>query len=114
LGTNSTQIATTAFVIANGGMGVSAQAWTDVTASRAFTTTYTNSTGRGIMVSVLLSPGASNLFQAVTVGGTQIALIPNLNAGAPTPFSFIVQSGATYSIAGGTGSPSISSWVELR
>ena len=34
-----------------GGIGTGSQAWTNVTASRAFSTTYTNTTGKPIMVS---------------------------------------------------------------
>ena len=113
-GTNTTQIATTAFAIANGGMGSSAQAWTNETASRAFGTPYTNSTGRGIQVCVQLVSGTSNLQQAVTVGANIIAYIPNYNSLPPFPFTFIVPSGATYSITGGAGGPSIGSWWELR
>ena len=113
-GTNTTQIATTAFAIANGGMGSSAQAWTNETGSRAFGTPYTNSTGRGISVCVSLISGSGSLEQAVTVGGNIIAYIPNYNSLPPFPFTFNVPSGATYSITGGAGGPSIGSWWEMR
>jgi hypothetical protein len=114
VGTNTTQIATTAFAIANGGMGSAAQAWTNETVSRAFGTTYTNGTGKGISVCVSLISGSGNLQQAVTVGGNIIAYIPNYNSLPPFPFTFNVPSGATYSITGGAGGPLIGSWWEMR
>lgn len=96
------------------GMG---QTWQDVTASRAVSTTYTNSTGRPIMVSVMsiqsgttgsdvnrvrLNVSGVGVFDEYKAPGSQesranaIAIVPN---------------GATYSVSVATN---LSRWMELR
>lgn len=86
------------------------QTWTNVTSSRANGTSYTNSTGRPIMVAIsAYSSGANG---SVSVGGVTIFN----SLGRSTyfnylPINFIVPSGASYSTS---GLDSIALWVELR
>ena len=72
-GTNTTQIATTANVY-NSVIGFG-QTWQNVTASRANGTTYTNSTGKPIMISVNVGNASTSVKGSfsVTVNGVQIA-----------------------------------------
>jgi hypothetical protein len=95
----------------------SGQTWQDVTASRALSTTYTNSTGKDIMVSAW-SVGAINTYgiYSATVSGTVVASSPQTNSfnGSALQVALngvIVPAGATYSIAGNIG---LSKWFELR
>ena len=85
------------------------QTWTNVAASRAFATTYTNSTGRPIFVYVQ-STGASSSMTA-TVAGVIVAGA-NTTSTASVVY-FIVPSGATYVVAQ-VGGVSIVRWAELR
>lgn len=113
-GTNTTQVASTAFVQA-AALGVG-QAWADFTASRSVGTLYTNTTGRMIMVSVATgSSSAATTYQA-EVGGVPVAMVyPNVGASdiriGP---SFMVPPGATYMIRVTAGSIAIAQWSELR
>jgi len=96
------------------------QTWSDVTASRTMGTTYTNSTGRPIAVSI--NP---NLPQATTwhgvgfrINGAEVATsrcYGNYGTFAERPNMFIVvPDGATYSLNIIAGSPTIIYWRELR
>lgn len=101
-GTDTTRAVTPAgFAAASLGIG---QTWTDVTSSRSSGTTYTNSTGKPIMVSITGTLGSGT---TCTVGGVTIMSYGATNA--PLFFSFIVPNGKTYSV-----SSSLSLWVELR
>jgi hypothetical protein len=83
-------------------LGAGGQSWTLVTGSRASGTTYTNNTGKPIMVAVTSVFSSSN----VTVNGVIIASPGTTQANT---VSFIVPPSATYSVTG------ISSfrWAEL-
>jgi hypothetical protein len=88
------------------------QTWTDLTASRALSTTYTNSTGHPIAVSVYWQ--ATSLGTATaTVSGLQIAATAIAASAASNSggLSFVVPVGATYSVACGV---SFTRWSELR
>ena len=87
------------------------QTWQDLTASRVVSTTYTNSTGKPILVSYQVS-GANSASATATVDGIIIANVTN-NSQYVTrvPMSFIVPNGSTYSIVGTTTG---FKWVELR
>lgn len=92
-----------------GGVG---QAWVDVTASRSASTTYTNSTGRPIMVNVNTALGANERLR-VTVAGVAIAdSHVSVTGGAKAYVSFIVPNGATYIVELPAGTFEI--WSELR
>ena len=94
------------------------QTWVDLTDSRAFDTDYTNNTGRPIMVNA--APygyevtGGEKI--AAYVNGVLVYAVQGATSGAnhyqTYNVSFIVPSGATYSIAG--LNRSLFHWSELR
>jgi len=95
------------------------QTWQDVTASRAIGTTYTNSTGRPIMVSVSAS-GNGGFIQAILIG--QISGVTVISNGANSgtaggatyaSFTLIVPSGSSYNATNGNGC-TLQTWFELR
>lgn len=89
----------------------SGQTWQDVTGSRSFGVTYTNTTGRPIMVS--LYPGAlSNRTYSLTVNGQQIASVAYGTATVQVPMVGIIPTGATYQAS--TDSGTLEKWTELR
>jgi len=109
--TNTTQIATTAFVLAN---TISAgQTWQTVTGSRALNTNYTNSTGKPIMVNIMINQGSggSGRFRvdSIDVSGQNLA-----NVGLPVMISAIVPPSSVYQMATVSGSQTIVFWAELR
>ena len=93
-----------------GGSG-SNQTWQNVTASRALSTTYTNSTGRPIFV--IVGP-AGNINQTITftVSGVNAYSMPGSGSGIGMPAAVVVPAGATYSCTFSNGSLSL--WTELR
>ena len=109
-GTNTTQLATTAFVLANqSGLGIG-QTWQSMLGSRALGTTYTNSTGKPIEVSVSTNASSDTNSLEVTVGGVSI-LNDRSSSGTSGHATFIVPAGATYSVASGK---TLNRWAELR
>lgn len=96
------------------------QTWTDVSASRALGTTYTNDTGKGIELSVLgYTNGGSGGAMYCTINGSASVYFANWQTpGGSYPFAgtIIVPAGATYSVSFAitTGSPTLSTWYELR
>lgn len=102
-----------------GAIGVD-QTWQNVLGSRANNTTYTNTTGRPIMVSVTntgTNAGTTSIYGyvnglKVTVNGS------TYTSGGTASFAiatFIVPPGGTYSVAaGGISSFAITNWAELR
>ena len=92
------------------------QTWQNVTSSRSLGTTYTNSTGRSIEVSISLPDTVSqNPTVTINVGGVDI-LINNYDLGdgvGSFSHSFVVPVGATYRIS--VDIPvQITLWAELR
>jgi hypothetical protein len=67
-------------------------------------TTYTNSTGKPIVVQGYFNVSVST---SITVGGVSVPTIAT-NAQAYIPFFFVVPNGLTYSVTGAT------LWAELR
>ena len=104
---NSTKISTTAYV-QNMAIGWG-QTWTNVTSSRALSTTYTNSTGKPIQIAVGLNGGAPDAFsyQVIIDGNTVIST----GSDHGMTLTFIIPSGSTYRIQ---SSDSLGSWWELR
>jgi hypothetical protein len=94
------------------------QTWQNVTASRAVSTTYTNTTGRPIVVAISGSIGSfANYNIVLSVDGVIVeAPAGSLNGdgAAPNSVSAIVPNGATYRVAPNAGTLSINYWVELR
>lgn len=93
------------------GLGIGGEVWNDVTSSRALGTTYTNSRGYPIMISVFGSgAGASDI--QITVNGTKI-YHNNAQwngAGAIPGGCLIIPNGATYSVSLAS---SLVKWFEL-
>lgn len=98
----------------NGATGLAPQAWSNLTASRAIGTTYTNSTGRPIKV--FLSSNNSNVAFAywnAVVAGVTIGFGAQAPAvGATMSLYFEVPKGATYSVAHGNGATNPTTWFE--
>lgn len=91
------------------GIGVN-QTWQDVTASRAFGVTYTNTGSKPIVFSV--KPGSGTGYISLLVGGTEVAYATS-GSGVLATGTVIVPPGGTYRANIISGSPAIS-WVELR
>ncbi len=86
------------------------QTWQDVTASRIIGTTYTNSTGKPIMIAISLGINAGQSF-TFTIGGTTVRSVVSGGAAWFDGGMFIVPNGVTYSA---TGTASKNQWAELR
>lgn len=80
----------------------------NLTASRAFSTNYTNSTGRAIFVSVSTSAPAAQQITAF-VNGVAVATITE-GSDSNQCLYFMVEPGATYQVTGN----SLVSWFEFR
>jgi hypothetical protein len=113
VGDNTTKVATTAFVKSKSeadSIGVG-QTWQDVTASRTLGVTYTNSTGKPIVVTVTHQNG-NNMSCSFTINSvrTHYFWINTFdNYGTAYTTTAIVPNGATYSAAG-----VLNKWMELR
>lgn len=96
----------------NVGLGIS-QTWQDMTASRALSTDYTNSTGAPIMLSVCYSLTTSGAI-AILINGVEMAYAQGENvASIKRTLCIVVPNGAVYRV-NPTNSPTISYWRELR
>jgi hypothetical protein len=96
------------------GIGVG-QTWTDVSGSRAVSTTYTNSTGKPILLSVQGTASVVGMYVIFTVGG--VAIASGTAGGTSSGFAganIIIPVGATYSFAPNTGSLTSLKVFELR
>jgi hypothetical protein len=95
------------------GMG---QSWQDVKASRAALTTYTNSTGKAIVVNVTVQVTSAPANAILTINGT--IDVAGSNTTTTTNWAsvlVVVPAGATYSLKTSLGSVSaIINWYELR
>ena len=90
------------------------QSWTDVTASRAKATTYTNSTGKPIMVAVTCSSsGAPSPYTVSAYVGSVIVSQASTGFDADN-LTWIVPNGSTYKIELSSTATTISIWAELR
>jgi hypothetical protein len=96
-------------------LGASGQTWTDVLVSRALSTTYTNSTGKPIFVSIIATQNSSSSgITSLTVGGVVISRHYSASASSTlTSVSGIVPPNQTY-IVTTTNSITLSIWSELR
>lgn len=112
-GDNSTKFATTAYV-QNMGLGWG-QTWQDVLASREKSKTYTNSTGKPIMVKVFMANVGASSDAYLYVDGIIVDRQngDTTNGGAGATMSAIVPSGSTYKVEG-TRTLTGGIWVELR
>ena len=93
------------------------QTWQSVTGSRALNTTYTNSTGRPIMVSMTVARTADFANATLSVGGVAacVAGAGSVQNGFTlhSNFSAIIPNSTTYVVTT-SGSVSLTSWAELR
>lgn len=89
------------------------QTWTNVTASRVKGTTYTNTTGRPIYVSISMSAGGGTTTNTLTINGIVVSTISgDDNYNPAQTLTGIVQNNETYVVS--TGGSSVSVWAELR
>lgn len=89
-----------------------AQTLTNVTGSRSAGTTYTNSTGKPIVVYAYGVTTAANGYISLTIGGNPQALTPQALSSSGVGVSGVIPAGATYQI--NTGSATLNTWFELR
>jgi len=80
--------------------------------SRAYGTTYTNSTGKPIYVYISTSNSAGVTF-TLNVNGTSQALAAT-GAASDAWISFVVPNGHTYSVSVSGGTPTFNYWYEMR
>ena len=93
-------------------IGAGATAYTDQTANRSLSTSYTNQTGRPLFVAYNVYIAASGGWFYAYINGTQVAQISNqATVGEQVSYSYIVPPGATYEIATNAGG-SLQSWFE--
>ncbi|MHB2082152.1 hypothetical protein [Pseudomonas asiatica] len=91
-----------------------AQTWQDVTASRAFDTTYTNTTGRPIQVSInTRDPSTGNLAASLFVNGVKIAYY-YMSSGSQSTLTAVIPPDATYKLTRDDTNDVIMVWAELR
>ncbi|HBO3938723.1 TPA: hypothetical protein L4T48_002269 [Pseudomonas aeruginosa] len=86
------------------------QTWQNVTANRAKATTYTNTTGRPIYVSVLYRDDATTGVASFSIGSLS-TVAPDMQSLQHSWFSAVIPNGETYMISGGLN---LSAWWELR
>ena len=109
----STQLATAVQPI---GVG---QTWQNLIGSRTSGTTYTNSTGRPIFVSIQINTNASGAaYVNFSVDGTNFGYWGQGSGGSPSTLystfcTQVIPSGSTYT-ATSTGNVTIAQWFELR
>lgn len=84
------------------------QTWQNVSASRAASVTYTNTTGRPIQISVGLN-GAGPGSRTLTIGGIGFARTLPDAASSGVHFDLTIPTGATYSFNG-----TFTYWFKLR
>lgn len=90
------------------------QAWQDFTGSRTWATTYTNTTGRPIQISIATrDPVAGNLGSNLYVSGVKVANF-YLSGSSQATVTAIVPPGATYQLTRDDTNDTILLWVELR
>lgn len=100
-------------VIAENGLGYS-QTWQDVTASRALSVVYTNTTGKPIFISIRVSGASVSNDATITVDGVSIGswALSSTNSKVFT-LTAIVPNGSAYRLST-TLSSTIIAWSELR
>jgi hypothetical protein len=113
IGTNSTQVATTAYADRAAFTGAT---WQNLTGSRAKTTVYTNSSGRAIAVTIIATGAAAgdcfSLLTGSVSGGfsTQARIV----GGDCFMNSIIVAPSGTYQMNDRIGTTTVVAWYELR
>jgi hypothetical protein len=102
-------------------LGTSGQTWQNVAGSRAVGTTYTNTTGKPILVQVTSNSSVGNNIARLTIDGIIVSAFKDndyYTASAATPHnvtnSGIVPPSSTYSITNSNSGTTIVYWAELR
>ena len=91
------------------------QTWVDVTSTRALATTYTNSTGKPIQVSIFGGPAsANNVGYILTVDGTAIRFTYTTSGLFTSAANVIIPPGSTYRVVATNGNLPLYGWWELR
>lgn len=94
------------------------QSWVDVTSSRSIGSTYTNNTGRPIMVSIYGGNTGATSYLTLSVGGIVVCRSQGdtTNGSAQTSMVSIVPNGITYQVNGTKNmNPANGAiWAELR
>lgn len=111
-GTNTTQLATTAYAM-GAGIG-SNQTWQDVTASRSAGTTYTNSTGKPIFISIV-GPANTSVTRTISLTiDSKLVMRMHLDNSSNKGYSVsgLVPNGSSYFLTE-TGN-TFTNWSELR
>ena len=91
------------------------QTWQNMTSSRAIGTSYTNSTGRTIMVIVSGTGGGANGLWGVTINSAVSYYTPSTyTASVWTACEFIVPAGQTYALSQQGSNATLQNWSELR
>ena len=113
LTSNGSTLSWTASSTIASGIGVN-QTWQNVTASRAFATTYTNDTGKPIMVAVT---GSGTVVSGVGyvymyIDNVEITANGSYGQSAPVNVTLIVPAGSTYKAT--QLQASLNKWFELR
>jgi hypothetical protein len=92
------------------GVGIN-QTWQNMTGSRALSTTYTNSTGKPIMISITTNTDSgSGQALGITVAGV-LVVDDRSTSGVSQTSAVIIPDGATYSAA---SNRTLRLWAELR
>jgi len=112
--TTLTLQATTGTMALQGDVIGLSQTWQNLTASRALSTTYTNSTGKPILVQVFCTAATVNAQTTLTINSVVVAT--HCLAGSTTGGTVygIVPNSGTYSVAQAGASAAIQIWTELR
>lgn len=90
------------------------QLWQTVTGSRSMGTTFTNTTGKPILINVigqLVNLGAELV---VITGGVTVYGSPTSAANSFSTLLALIPPGATYAVSANAGGSTLSAWVELR
>lgn len=90
------------------------QSWQDVTASRALATTYYNTTGRPITVSISSNNSVANGYATLAINGTLFTSTNQTSGNRASAIVAIIPPGNTYAFANGSGVTTIVYWFELR
>lgn len=89
------------------------QAWQNLTGTRALSTTYTNTTGRPIVINVVATSG-STTSMTITINGVAITGSGQGTTGIGAQLSVIIPPGASYSASVSGSTPTLAAWLELR
>lgn len=90
------------------------QTWQVLTDSRAFGTTYTNTTGRPICVAFYASSSAEGAIAFIVDGAYLGPVAFGRPAGSAASAQLIVPPGATYQLSVVSGNLTLINWIELR